>query len=49
MTAPGLGLGLAVARTIARVEGGNVNVHTRAGGGLVARVELPRGAGLPPQ
>lgn len=42
MTAPGLGLGLAVARTIARSEGGDVNAHVRAGGGLVVRVELPR-------
>lgn len=41
MTAPGLGLGLAVARTIARVEGGDVHAHARAGGGLVVRLELP--------
>jgi two-component system phosphate regulon sensor histidine kinase PhoR len=40
MTAPGLGLGLAVARTVARVEGGDVHAHARAGGGLVVRIEL---------
>ena len=42
MTAPGLGLGLAVARTVARYQGGDVHAHPRAGGGLVVRVELPR-------
>jgi two-component system phosphate regulon sensor histidine kinase PhoR len=41
MTAPGLGLGLAISRTIARVEGGDVHAHARAGGGLVVRLELP--------
>jgi two-component system phosphate regulon sensor histidine kinase PhoR len=41
MSAPGLGLGLAVARTVARVEGGDVHAHARVGGGLVVRLELP--------
>lgn len=41
MTAPGLGLGLAIARTVARYEGGDVTAHARTGGGLVVRLELP--------
>lgn len=41
----GSGLGMAIARAIARAEGGDITLHDRAGGGLVARVTLP----LPPR
>jgi len=41
MTTPGLGLGLAIARTVARFEGGDVTVRRRSGGGVLVRVELP--------
>ena len=37
----GIGLGLAVVRSIARGHGGDVNLVNRAGGGLTARVLLP--------
>jgi signal transduction histidine kinase len=37
----GIGLGLAVVRTIARGHGGDVSLINRTGGGLTARVELP--------
>lgn len=37
----GIGLGLAVVRSIARGHGGDVNLINRAGGGLTARVQLP--------
>ena len=37
----GVGLGLAIARTIARSHGGDVSLHGRDGGGLVARLALP--------
>jgi signal transduction histidine kinase len=37
----GIGLGLAVARSIARSHGGDVTLLNRAGGGLTARVHLP--------
>jgi signal transduction histidine kinase len=37
----GVGLGLSVARTIAREHGGDVTLANRPGGGLTARVELP--------
>jgi two-component system sensor histidine kinase KdpD len=40
-TAAGLGLGLAIARTLARSEGGDVTVRAGATGGVVARLELP--------
>lgn len=37
----GVGLGLAVARTIAREHGGDITLANRASGGLCVRVELP--------
>ena len=37
----GIGLGLTVARTIARAHGGDVVLENRIGGGLLARVRLP--------
>jgi signal transduction histidine kinase len=37
----GVGLGLSVARTIAREHGGDVTLANRDGGGLRARIELP--------
>jgi signal transduction histidine kinase len=37
----GIGLGLCVARTIAREHGGDVTLANRDGGGLSVRVELP--------
>ena len=37
----GIGLGLAVVRSIARGHGGDVDLVNRAGGGLTARVLLP--------
>jgi signal transduction histidine kinase len=37
----GIGLGLAVVRSIARGHGGDVALHNRSGGGLTARVQLP--------
>ena len=37
----GIGLGLAVVRTIARGHGGDVALMNRSGGGLTARVQLP--------
>ena len=37
----GIGLGLAVVRSIARGHGGDVSLINRVGGGLTARVQLP--------
>ena len=37
----GIGLGLAVVRSIARGHGGDVSLINRTGGGLTARVQLP--------
>lgn len=37
----GIGLGLAVVRSVARGHGGDVELVNRAGGGLTARVQLP--------
>ena len=37
----GVGLGLSIARTIAREHGGDITLASRDGGGLCARMELP--------
>jgi signal transduction histidine kinase len=37
----GIGLGLAVVRSVARAHGGDAGLENRAGGGLTARVRLP--------
>jgi signal transduction histidine kinase len=39
----GVGLGLSLARGIARAHGGDVRLTNRAGGGLKASIALPRG------
>lgn len=39
--AAGLGVGLAIARTLARADGGDVTVEGGTGGGMVARLVLP--------
>lgn len=38
----GVGLGLPSARTAIREQGGELTLHNRPGGGLLARIELPR-------
>jgi protein-histidine pros-kinase len=40
----GTGLGLGIARNIARAHGGDVTLRNRAGGGLEATLMLPRAA-----
>jgi len=42
----GYGLGLSIAHTVAAAHGGTLTLHNREGGGLSARLELPR---LPPE
>lgn len=43
---PGSGLGLPLARHLARLQGGDVDLEAREGGGLVARLWLPSGTGM---
>jgi signal transduction histidine kinase len=38
----GVGLGLTIARSLAREHGGTLTLANRDGGGLVATVRLPR-------
>jgi len=38
----GSGLGLAIVRSVIRAHGGDITLHDAPGGGLVARVQLPR-------
>jgi signal transduction histidine kinase len=40
-TRAGLGVGLALARTLMQADGGDLTLARRAGGGVVARIELP--------
>jgi signal transduction histidine kinase len=44
----GVGLGLSIARTVAREHGGDVTIQNRESGGLSARIELPALAGPAP-
>jgi two-component system phosphate regulon sensor histidine kinase PhoR len=40
-TKAGLGVGLAMARTLLQADGGDLTLAPREGGGIVARIELP--------
>jgi signal transduction histidine kinase len=44
LTDDGVGLGLAVARSIARAHGGDVTLERHPAGGLTAKVSLPLAA-----
>ena len=39
----GVGLGLAVCRTLVEAQGGHISIGGEAGGGAVVRIELPKG------
>jgi signal transduction histidine kinase len=41
-TLPGSGLGLTLARDLARIQGGDVTLTQRDGGGLTAALYLPK-------
>lgn len=43
-SAPGLGLGLAVARTLLEGQGGDIVLTSRDGGGVITTIELPVGS-----
>jgi heavy metal sensor kinase len=43
----GVGLGLAIARSAIRLQGGNIEVRNRTGGGAVFRITLPIGPAEP--
>ena len=47
-TYDGNGLGLAIARSLARAHGGDAVAMNRPGGGALVRLELPRRAGPRP-
>jgi signal transduction histidine kinase len=44
----GVGLGLAIARSVVRAHGGELTLANRPGGGLTATVRLPLGTGAAP-